>query len=157
MDEDEKAEEPNGSSSGREADGVTAKQREQHVRQLADIAHALLQNNLDTVTRRPYQTKLAGSKKYALMPGDDSLGYPVDGRQLSRILHENIATAYNLYTPATVHRQFLRHLEAEVPALVVKGIWDFIEEQPYELIEKLRAMAEKKTYMGKCPVCQDWP
>jgi hypothetical protein len=40
--------------------------------------------------------------------------------------------------------------------LKTKGFWDIVKEQPYELIEILITLTERKTFKGTCPVCRDW-
>ena len=72
------------------------------------------------------------------------------------ILQKNIGKAYNVFAPMYFHKNFLPHLGAEMPIVNTKGIWDLIEEQPFELIKNLRILLERKTFKGTCPICKDW-
>jgi len=138
----------------KKADPVISKRRDEHFERLAKVADTLLDNNLHTVV--PNTECSAGEPQYLVEVDWVSSGYPLEKSQLTMILQKNIGKAYNLFEPMYFHKNFLPHLRAEIPIINIKGIWDFIEEQPYELIENLRILVERKTFKGTCPICEDW-
>jgi hypothetical protein len=48
------------------------------------------------------------------------------------------------------------HLQEEVPEANAKGFDNFVRERPYELIQTILILSERKTFKGTCPVCEDW-
>ena len=49
------------------------------------------------------------------------------------------------------------HLKSELPEeLKTELFYKIIEQQPYETIETLRLLAERKIFNGVCSVCRDW-
>ena len=138
----------------KKADPVISKRREEHFERLAKVADALLDNNLHKVV--PNIEGGVGEPQYLIEVDWISSGYPLEKSQLTTILHENIGKVYNLFEPMYFHKNFLPHLMAEIPMINIKGIWDFIEEQPYELIENLKILVERRTFKGTCPICEDW-
>ena len=119
--------------------------KEEHFGRMAAIAKSLLKNGLDAITR--------------LEHGELSLG---DGRgwfnyeELTEILEENFKSACFEFSPYDVESGFVPHLEAEVPAIKTQGLQKYLDEHPYEMIETLRLLCRRKTFKGKCPICQEW-
>jgi hypothetical protein len=51
----------------------------------------------------------------------------------------------------------MSHLEAEYVEIKTKELNKVVAENPYELIEILRILIQKRVFdKGTCPVCKEW-
>ena len=127
----------------------------EHNAKLAGVADRLLANDLKRVMKWVEPT---GDIEYHLF--DESETYLLERLtedELSGQFEQNIDLAYQDYTEWFFKECFLPHLYAEwSEELKNKGFYIAAEEQPYQLIETLRLLAERKTFKGTCPVCEDW-
>jgi len=127
----------------------------EHNAKLAGVADRLLANDLKRVMKWVEPT---GEIEYLLW--DESETHVVERLReddLSGQFEQNISLAYQEYTEWFFKECFLPHLYAEwSEELKNKGFYIVAEEQPYQLIETLRLLAERKTFKGTCPVCKDY-
>ena len=139
-------------------DPIITRRRDEHFKQLADIAKSLLDNDLESVRHGWSTNRVTGQVMYILTRGN-KVGdyYDLTKEQLSCRLKENIVLTEHKYTRPFFHSRFLPHLTSELPEeLKTEGFYDIVNGQPYQLIETLRLLAERKTFKGTCPVCKDW-
>jgi transcriptional regulator with XRE-family HTH domain len=137
-------------------DLVVLKKKEEHNQRLTAVANSLLGKDLRNVTR---WVNSNGQVEYPLYKNKDIHEHPTRLSQddLSGYLEQNLISAYHDYTEWFFKTCFLPHLYAEWPKeLKNKDYYIMAEEQPYELIDTLRLLAERKTFKGTCPVCKDW-
>ncbi len=127
----------------------------EHNAKLADVADRLLDNDLKRVMKWVNPT---GQVEYHLFDESEvHLLERLTDDDLAGQLEQNITLAYQAYTEWFFKDCFLPHLYAEWPEeLKDKGFYIVAEEQPYQLIDTLRLLAERKTFKGTCPVCKDW-
>jgi len=128
----------------------------EHNAKLVGVADRLLDNDLNRVMKWVIST---GDIEYQLFDDNNlnELPYKLTEDDLSGKFEQNIISAYHDYTEWFFKNCFLPHLYAEwSEELKNKGFYIIAEEQPYQLIETLRLLAERKTFKGSCPVCKDW-
>ena len=127
----------------------------EHNAKLAGVADRLLANDLKRVMK---WVEPAGDIEYLLW--DESETHILERLtedDLSGQFEQNIHLAYQEYTEWFFKECFLPHLYAEwSEELRNKGFYIVSYEQPYQLIETLRLLAERKTFKGTCPVCKDY-
>ncbi|MFC1955177.1 helix-turn-helix domain-containing protein [Chloroflexota bacterium] len=122
----------------------------EHLRQMARIA-ALLINGLDNVAVNIPRGNQFDIFKYSILK-DDGSGFGITLEQLSSYLLANIETVSEEYW-CTGWKDFEVHLSAEVPEINSKGLQNFARANPYELIETLKTLAQRKKFKGKCHIC----
>jgi len=127
----------------------------EHNARLAGVAEILLSNDLIRVSKHTFAT---GEVEYQLFDEDEvNLQDSFTEDDLSALFEDNYPLAYKEYTEWFVNKCFAIHLEAEWPEeFTGKGFYIVADEQPYFLLETLRLLAERKTFKGTCPVCEDW-
>lgn len=127
----------------------------EHNAKLAGVADRLLANDLKRVMK---WVEPPGDIEYHLFDESESyLQEQLTEDELSGQFEQNIELAYQDYTEWFFKECFLPHLHAEwSEELKDKGFYIVMYEQPYLLIETLRLLAERKTFKGTCPVCEDW-
>ena len=127
----------------------------EHNAKLAGVADRLLANDLKKIMKWVMPT---GDIEYQLFDESEThLQERLTEDELSGQFEQNINLAYQEYTEWFFKECFLPHLYAEwSEELKNKGFYIVAEEQPYQLIETLRLLAERKTFKGTCPVCTDW-
>ena len=119
--------------------------KEEHFSRISDIAKSLLRNGLDTITRdESGALSIAGDRGWIIYD------------ELIEIIEDNLKAACIEFSEYDVIKNFLPHLEAEVPSIKDLGLEKYLEKQPYELIETLRMLCRRKVFKGKCPVCQGY-
>ena len=127
----------------------------------------LLANDLDrvieggtfTITSKTVSGERKESRQveYTIFYKSDDAPYELTNEQLSVQLQQNIEFTVHEYTEWFFYKCFLPHLVSELPEDIrTKGFGDIVKEQPYQLIETLRLLAERKTFKGTCPTCKDW-
>ena len=131
-------------------DPVVPKRREEHYEQLSEIASVLLSNGLDTLTKNDSSVS---AFPYTLWSGESGTG--ILQELLSTYLLQNIEQL-NLDSSDFDLRNFICHLEAEYPEIRSKGFFNVVINNPYEIIEALRILSQKRLFKGICPVCKDW-
>jgi hypothetical protein len=128
---------------------------EEHNAKLAAVANALLANGLKRIVKGE---SLAGDVEYLLF--DESQTHVLErltDDDLSGCLEANLHTVYRDYTDWFYQNCFCPHLFAEWSEDVqTRMSGALLYDHPYELIEALRLLAERKTFKGTCPVCRDW-
>lgn len=125
----------------------------EHNEKLAGVADRLLANDLKRVMKWVAST---GQIEYHLFD-DEEILHRLTEDDLAGQFEQNIILTFHDYTEWFYANCFLPHLYAEWPEeLKNKGLSIVAEEQPYQLIETLRLLAERKTFKGTCPVCKEW-
>jgi len=149
----------------KEIDPLAAKRRQEHFTKLAGISTSLLANDLHRVIEGGTYTRANASGEpteprqveYTLVSGSDGAPYKLTHEQLSNQLMANIELTVHGYTNLFFCSCFLPHLMSELSVDArTTDFWVMAREQPYQLIETLRLLAERKTFKGTCPVCKDW-
>jgi len=138
-------------------DPAIVKHREDHFADLANIAKGLLTNGLSNVSLPGWTTNRSSHVKYLILNLNSDSGYDeITKEQLESQLNNNMAAI--LKDKDWFFRYcFTPHLKSELPEeLKAESFFKIIEEQPYQLIESLRILAERKTFSGTCPVCEGW-
>lgn len=139
----------------REIDPVITPRRVEHFNQLVDIAETLIMDSLNTVTTT--REDVTNPEYVGYEDGVyESPEYPVSREQLVTALDQHIEIVYTKYTAVKFSQQFIPHLIAEIPDIATNGLGSYITEHPYELIDTLRILVDRKTFKGKCPVCEEW-
>lgn len=119
------------------------------------VATDLLVNDLDCVAKNSDP-----ASPYEYIWGDrGGGGIAVTKQEISVQLDTNEETASFKHGPTRMSH-FKTHLEQEVkseyPELSDNNYSTIWAEHPYELIDTLRILAERKTFRGTCPVCKAW-
>ena len=127
----------------------------EHYMKLAGVSESLLAHNLKRVMKWVSQS---GNVEYQLFDEDEiHLIARLTKDDLSGQLEENLLTVYSEYTEWFYKNCFLPHLFSEwLEDVKAKMSNALLYDYPYELIETLRLLAERKTFKGTCPVCQDY-
>lgn len=127
----------------------------EHNAKLVGVTDRLLDNDLNRVMKWITST---GDIEYHLFDeSEEHLVHRLTEDDLAGQFEQNIILAYQDYTDWFFKTCFLPHLYAEwSEELKKKGFYIIAEEQPYQLIETLRLLVERKTFRGNCPVCEDW-
>ena len=70
-------------------------------------------------------------------------------------LEENLSHAYQTYADWQIDDTLYPHIKAEYPDDFEKfeNLYDYINEHPIEFVEKIRILAQRKTFKGKCSTC----
>ncbi len=114
---------------------VTTKE---HQVQLADIVDMLLADIPDSVIHE--------SNDIVELSKDNIVG----------ILEYNSDSICSKYTDWFFYSCFFIHIVNDFPKdKRARNYWEFVHQQPYQIIEVLRMLAERKTFKGTCPVCKD--
>jgi len=146
----------------KETNPVVAKRREDHFDHLAGIAKAILtvEDYLEDMFENPEPTT-----EYVFRTGDGN--YPASREELTSSLQNNIGIIRGEVPTESGWDEnkecaefdidcLIDHLKVECPEVASKGFYQAVEENPYEVIDKLRVLSRRKTFGGTCPVCQDW-
>ena len=131
----------------KEIDPIIVQNKKEHFEHLAEIAILLLDGGLDKISN----IQIAG--QYEILE-ERYTAKTLTSDQLIAALEENLSHAYQKYVDWQVDGQLFAHIEAEYPDL--KNVWTYIDEHPFEYIEILRTLAQRKTFKGTCPVCKDY-
>jgi hypothetical protein len=81
---------------------------------------------------------------------------PVTFEEMKHMLGGNLERAEAIYDRTIIYEYLQPHLKAECPVIHSKGFLRAVEENPYEVIECLRLLADRGTFQGVCPVCATW-
>jgi len=166
----------------KEVDPVKAKMREEHYRNIADVAYGLLKTTLyDIDDLWQNQDKSDPSRPYTWGTAEDA--YPLDRSSLSGMLSDNVSIAsgrkaitqtewedvnfvpemtdlvpeeakFKIY-PQHDFECLVAHLKKECSVVGRKGLDKAVQQDPYAVIEALRVISRRKTLKGKCEVCKD--
>jgi len=137
----------------------------EHSEILVSITKSLLKNDLDRVLSPVMFNYVneAGENEshnyeFIMVKGTTIEDYYIPTKeQILIILEHNIKETIDKYKEWLFNRCFLPHLISELSENSEnKDFWAILEEQPYQVIETLRLLAERKTFNGTCPVCKDW-
>jgi hypothetical protein len=139
----------------REIDSVVIQSRMEHRDMLVAVTSGLLMNNLNRVLTIE-KGNTHESEYFIKDSGVDSPAYPITKEQLSSELTRNIEMINDVNGDWRFNKCFLSHLGSEFPDIKIKGICKVAEEHPLELIHILMLLGERKTFKGKCPVCENW-
>jgi transcriptional regulator with XRE-family HTH domain len=126
---------------------VNLKRLEEHFTRLSKMIDTILDGGLDRISN----SSLTGQHEIL------EAGYSVrtlSQDQLIAILEENLHNAYQQYSDSQVDCQLFAHIAVEYPKF--KDIYGFINENPLEVVDILRTLAQMKTFKDTCPVCKDW-
>ncbi|MFC1995929.1 hypothetical protein ACFLVM_03560 [Chloroflexota bacterium] len=128
-------------------DPVIAKKRDEHFVYLAEIANLLLDGGLDRISN------IQNAGQFEIIEE----GYTI--RTLSRdqliaTLEENLVKTYQQYADWQVDGQLFAHIKAEYHSF--SDVYGYINRNPIEVVDILRTLAQRKTFKGTCPVCEDW-
>jgi len=138
-----------------QVDHAIVRQRAEHDAKLVGVAERLLDNDLQRVMK---WVNRKGQTEYHLFDeSEEHIIARLTDDDLTGRLEENLLAVYRDYTEWFYENCFIPHLFAEwsedVKTKMSKAL---LYEHPYELIETLRLLAERKTFKGTCPVCKDW-
>jgi hypothetical protein len=124
----------------RSTDSSNAVTNQGHQEQLADIVDMLLVDIPDGIVCEENATN------------DELSNTDIEG-----ILEYNTESVCNKYSDWFFYSCFLIHVVNDFPKKYrASNFWEFFHEQPLQLIETLRLLAERKTFNGTCPMCKDW-
>jgi len=136
----------------KKADPVIAKKREDHYNQLAIVAEDIL-GLLNSMKARD-----DGTFEYDKRNIDGYTNTFAGNREdLARELHSNIYNAEKKHRAMNLFKRFLVHLTAETPAFPkpdISELYKYADSNPEELIDLLNILAQRRFFIGKCPVCE---
>jgi hypothetical protein len=140
---------------------VITEQLSSHYLHLAEIAHALLENNIEFLT--PVVTSNESGKGiefkgmcFSNGQHSEKVGTLLTYGEVSARLMKNLKAAYNKFGFLDIDENFLPHLKAELPLVKANDIETIIQQKPARLVVVLRLLSQRKTFKGKCPICNDW-
>lgn len=125
---------------------------DEHFAQLTDIANLLLEDDVGKVLIVPgiVDDPEGTYTVVSDISGITELTYS----QLIRRIEGNIDYVCQRYSTWHMWDCFAAHLTAEYPES--EDFYEFLYTRTSELINALRTLAERKTFKGTCPVCEDW-
>ncbi|MCP3682265.1 MAG: hypothetical protein GY861_06195 [bacterium] len=133
---------------------VTSKAMEEHFNELAEVAGWLLANELETV--RPNQWTDRQEFQDILY----WIGYDVENQEgiketqpLTLQLDENMVATASMY-PTLLIECLIQHVDAELKAVQSKSFDELLWNDPYVVIDILRTLSYRKTFKGKCQICE---
>ena len=122
--------------------------KREHFHHLAEIAQALLpQQNASVVPDTD-----GGPFEYHLW--EQGTGQGMTRKELGDMLWSAIDTINERYSMDDFN-YLLSHLEAEYPDFQFESLHNIVKNHPYELIQTLTILAQRKLFKGTCPVCKD--
>lgn len=127
-------------------DSTTQHKTQEHFDHLADIAAALLADELDKII----DTEI--SDRYEI-PEEGGTIRAFTHRQVIRTLESNFDAACEKYSAWELFLCLAVHVSAEYPDF--KSPQEFIKNKPLEFIEIMRTLANRKTFQGICPACNE--
>jgi len=127
---------------------IITRRLEEHFDHLTNMVHILLANGLDTITKNDSNKT---TFPYTLWSGQSGIAIPHE--LLSSYLHQNVNQLF-LDTNEFDLQNFMSHLEVEYPEIKSKGFLHIVKDNPYELIQTLKILAQRKLFKGTCPVCE---
>ena len=132
-----------------------------HYLYLAEIAHALLENNLEFMTAviTDNDSNKSIELKYMCISNgqhSEKVGTLVTFDDVRTRLTKNLKAAYDKFGFLVVENYFLPHLQAELPHVKANDIEKIIQQKPAKLVETLKLLSLRKTFKGKCPICNEW-
>ena len=124
----------------------------EHFTQLVDIANLLLEEDVSKVLTIAGESDTP-ERIYQIV-SEDSGFIELTHSQLVGIIEGNIDYVCQHYSTWHMWNCFAAHLEAEYPES--KDFCKYLNTQTSTLINALRTMAERKTFKGTCPACEDY-
>lgn len=125
---------------------------EEHVAQLTDIANLLLEDDIGRVLTIASEADTP-AQIYQIVSEESGFAELTHSQLVGRI-EGNIDYVCQHYSTWHMWDCFASHLEAEYPES--KDFHKYLNTQTSILINALRTMAERKTFKGTCPVCEDY-
>jgi hypothetical protein len=129
---------------------IITKRLEEHFDHLANMVNVLLSNGLETITKNDPSIS---EFPYTMWSGQSGLAIPQE--ILSSYLQQNMNQLFLDINDFDL-QNFMSHLEPEYPGIQSKGFTNIVKNNPYELIQTLIVLAQRKIFKGTCPVCKDW-
>ena len=123
----------------------------EHFTQLTNIANTILEDDVGRVLTIADEADT--SERIYQIVSEDSGFTELTHDQLVGRIEGNIDYVCQHYSPWHMWDCFAAHLEAEYPES--KDFHRFLYTQTSTLINALRTIAERKTFKGTCPVCED--
>jgi hypothetical protein len=123
--------------------------KREHFHHLSEIAKALLPQQNASVE----QNDSGGQFEYWLW--EQGKGQGMTHKELGDMLWSAIDTIDERYSMDDFN-YLLSHLEAEYPDFQFESLHNIVKNNPYELIQTLTVLAQRKIFKGTCPVCKDW-
>lgn len=125
---------------------------EEHFAQLTDIANLLLEDDVGKVLT--VATEIDTPERIYQVVSENSGFAELTHSQLVGRIEGNIDYVCQHYSTWHMWDCFAVHLEDEYPES--KDFYRYLNTQTSTLINALRKMAERKTFKGTCPVCEDY-
>jgi len=133
-----------------EAQAATMSEFEHRVH-MTKIAEMLLDNDIGRVVI------VGGGEQpesvYSIVSPESDY-YEIKHNELVGRIEHNIDCVCREYNPWYMFNCFAEHLMAEFPPAL--DYYELLNKHPGKLINALRTMAERKTFKGTCPVCEDY-
>jgi len=129
----------------KEIDPIVVQSKQKHYEELTELAHALLEDGLDNMEQ--------DRDKLTLI--EDHGQREITESELNAILIANKDIAIRKYTTNRMEN-LVTHLVAENEEMGIRGFDNYLAENPIDLIELLSLLCQKRTFKGKCRVCDEW-
>lgn len=146
----------------KELDPIVAERKKKHMGQLSKIAKSILGPLSGVVLSQYIDEDGAEKYDYEWDRVDDNgirKAITITHEELVQGLIANIQGNYDKYRGEKLYTHFLTHLQIEIPDLSnssMSALMKYAKASPLELIESLELLAQKKTFKGKCAICEDW-
>lgn len=128
--------------------------KQEHFELLAEIAELLIEDDLDRIIESTGDPGNLTKDKYTIVRKNNERE-EIARDELIGSLEGNMDVALTLFGPELWHH-FEGHMKAENAEIESKGLKAMAAANPLQLVELLRMIAQRKTFKGNCPVCQDW-
>lgn len=139
----------------KELDPIVVKRREAHFSELATLVAAYLGHDYDDL--RGISRELSISTQQQPKYADLRSGQELEADGIRETLLANIAARRFDHAIDPLLIQCLElHLKAEFPDIARDGLGAVAEQNPLEVASRLNVLSLRKTFKGKCPVCQGW-
>lgn len=135
-----------------ELESAESQSLREHFTQLVDIANLLLEEGVGKVLTIAGESDTP-ERIYQVVSEDLGLTELTHNQLIGRI-EGNIDYVCQHYSTWHMWDCFAAHMEAEYPES--KDFYKYLNTQTSTLINVLRTMAERKTFKGTCPVCEDY-
>jgi hypothetical protein len=147
-----KANEEKAKEAQRSGNPQILKAKQDHFDQLADMADWCSSLNLNTV--RPINgasTQQSNQEPLYYLAGE---GKNITTDELRDRIISLIDWGRAHFGALMDH--FITHLAAEFDNIRPQECEQYLLDNPYLVVDMIRNLALRKTFKGKCPVCQDW-
>jgi len=128
------------------SDSIAIQKRKEHFEHLAEIATVLLANGMDKIN------DTENADRYEVIDEDNTIR-TFTHHHLMRILDSNFDLACQKYSEWEVFLCLMPHISAEYHDF--KDPLSYIKYKPLRYIEIIKTLANRKTFIGSCPACNE--